>query len=142
MNYEQDINPLFQRPSGSLDALRRSEESPHRRKTPMTDDLLPGIPPEWTLDDTENYLTAFPLPSDFVWPHRERMLDGSENIQSVLPRYRLTKGYGFWLRTTPYFPGLFEAVHAELLATGDELPTAEQMAEKLQTRRRASAQIT
>lgn len=91
----------------------------------------------WTLDDTERYLREYPLPSDFRWPHRDRDADGSEVLAPVLPQYRLHKGYGFWLRTTPYFPGLFEEIHQVLLTIGDELPTPERLAEILIQRRAA-----
>lgn len=99
----------------------------------MSDDPQP--PPAWTPDDTERWLSANPLPQDFTWPHRETLEDGAPNLQPVLPTYRLHKGYGFWLRTTPYFPGLFEEVHRVLLGIGEELPTSDQMAELLKARR-------
>jgi hypothetical protein len=102
------------------------------------DDLiqLPSAP--WTPDDTELWLTQNPLPQDFTWPHRKPNADGSDNWQPVLPSYRLHKGYGFWLRTTPYFPGLFEEIHAILLAIGNELPTADALADTLLERRKAA----
>lgn len=100
-------------------------------------DLLTGIPAAWTPDDTERFLSTQPLPADFLWPHRDPKPDGSENLAAVLPSYRIHKGYGFWLRTTPYFPGLFEAIHAALLACGDELPTADDLAAKLTADRAA-----
>lgn len=103
----------------------------------MTD--LVDIPsPPWTPDDTERWLSLNPLPQDFTWPHRDTLPDGGDNWQPVLPTYRLHKGYGFWLRTTPYFPGLFEEIHAVLLGIGDELPTAELLVETLRERRRAA----
>lgn len=105
----------------------------------MTD--LVNIPPApWTPDDTERWLSLNPLPQDFLWPHRDARpgLTDEENLQPVLPTYRLHKGYGFWLRTTPYFPGLFEEIHAVLLGVGDELPTPEKLAETLHERRRAA----
>lgn len=79
-------------------------------------------PIEWTQDDTEQWLSANALPDDFVWPHRNAKPDGTESLQPVLPSYRLTKGYGFWLRTTPYFPGLFEEIHELLVGMGAKLP--------------------
>lgn len=87
----------------------------------------------WPPDYTERYLTESPLPTDFVWPHRDRNADGTENLQPVLPSYRIHKGYGFWLRTTPYFPGLFEEIHGILsrLPGDAELPTAEELAAQL-----------
>lgn len=78
--------------------------------------LLEGMPAPWDLDDTERYLTDFPLPNDFTWRGR-----------AVVPRYRISKGYGFWLRTTPYHPGLFEAVH-RFIARCEHLPAPVEMA--------------
>lgn len=75
----------------------------------------------WTADDTQQWLSENALPEDFLWPHRDPK-DGKPNLQPVLPNYRLTKGYGFWLRTTPYFPGLFEEIHQVLLGMGAKLP--------------------
>lgn len=82
---------------------------------------LPTTP--WTPDDSEKWLTetGHALPDDFTWPHRDPKPDGSANLQPVLPSYRLAKGYGFWLRTTPYFPGLFEEIH-QILLMSDPLP--------------------
>lgn len=57
----------------------------------------------WTQDQTEKWLTENPLPPDFVWRGNR-----------VLPSYRLHKGYGFWLRETPYHRGLFAEVHGVL----------------------------
>jgi len=96
----------------------------------------PQISAGWTLDNTERFLTQQALPSDFQWPHREPNADGSENLQPVMPTYRLHKGYGFWLRTTPYFPGLFEEVHAVLVRWPDtlELPSPEGLAVLLKQR--------
>lgn len=79
----------------------------------------------WTPDDTEAWLSENPLPVDFKWPHRDRSPTGEPNLQLVLPSYRLHKGYGFWLRTTPYFPGLFEEIH-EILERMDPLPAGGQ----------------
>lgn len=95
--------------------------------------------PAWTPDDTERWLTLHALPPDFSWPHRDARPDGSENVQPVIPSYRLHKGYGFWLRTTPYFPGLFEEIHTIFLAARNDepLPTSEQLAEMLRERRAA-----
>ncbi len=80
------------------------------------------MPTVWTADDTEKWLAQNALPEDFLWPHRDPLPDGNDNLQPVLPNYRLSKGYGFWLRTTPYFPGLFEEAHAVLLGMGAQLP--------------------
>lgn len=86
-------------------------------------DGLFGI--EWTREDTRDFLTMYPLPSDFVWPHR----DGGK--RPVQPIYRVSGGYGKWLWETPYFPGFFELIHEVLVKAGDDLPTTEQLVEKL-----------
>lgn len=87
----------------------------------------------WTPDHTEQFLAANPLPVDFVWPHREAQADGTDNLQPVLPSYAIHKGYGFWLRTTPYFPGLFHEIHGILsrLPGDADLPTPEELAAQL-----------
>lgn len=78
----------------------------------------------WTLDDTERWLTDYPLPATFKW-----------NGQRAYPRYTLKKGYGFWLRTAgPYYPalrGLFALCHAVLAALRpgvDRMPDGERLA--------------
>jgi len=95
----------------------------------MSDDqeTMPWVPPVvWTADDTATYLKEFPLPSDFVWSHR----DGQR--RPVVPTHSyLRGGYGKWLRETPYFPGLFELVHEILVRSGEDLPTPEELAGKL-----------
>lgn len=98
----------------------------------MSDDFLIDVP-VWTSDDTEKWLRLNPLPSDFLWPHRDKNADGSERLAPVLPSYQLHKGYGFWLRTTPYFPGLFEAVHAILVRIPPDasMPSPEELAHVL-----------
>lgn len=81
--------------------------------TPTTQaELGGGLPPPWTKDDTEAFLTEFPLPASFTWPGK----DGK--ALAVCPKYTLHGGYGKWLRETPYYPGLFDAVHT-VLATDD-----------------------
>lgn len=100
------------------------------------------MPPAWTADHTEAWLKNNPLPADFLWPHRDKNPDGTDRLAPVLPRYQLHKGYGFWLRTTPYFPGLFEEIHAILVrvpADGD-LPTAEGLAQILRANAAAKGQ--
>lgn len=84
----------------------------------MGDGALPGFGGlrAWTKDHTERYLTKNPLPGDFWWKGRQ-----------VIPHYQLKKGYGFWLRTTPYHRGLFDAVHRHL-ATCEVWPTGEEIA--------------
>lgn len=110
-------------------------------KTPLAA-AWPAVPTGWTEDDTEKFLTQQPLPGDFLWPHRDRNDDGSEKLAPVLPSYRIHKGYGFWLRTTPYFPGLFEQIHAILLRWPDldPLPDAAALGELLTARRKAAWQ--
>lgn len=82
---------------------------------------------KWSLDETEMYVTKWPLPADFVWRGRV-----------VRPQHRtLKKGYGFWLRTTPYHRGLFAACHrvlevCEVFPTGHELAAAVLAQEKAQ----------
>jgi hypothetical protein len=65
----------------------------------------------WTQAKTERYLANHPLPLDFHWRHD----DGTQ--QPVQPRGGIKNGYGFWLRYTPYFPGLFEEIHAIIALT-------------------------
>lgn len=97
----------------------------------------PKPPPSWTHDDTEAWLTENPLPVHFRWPHRDALANGEENLMAPLPKYNL-ENYGKWLHETPYFPGLFEEIHAVLLQMGAELPdSAEDLARRLDERRRA-----
>ncbi len=87
---------------------------------------------DWTPDDTERWLTDYPLPATFKW-----------NGERAYPVYKLVakhkdgrlKGYGFWLRTAgPYHPalrGLFVLCHEILsgLRPGlDPMPSQEQLA--------------
>jgi hypothetical protein len=112
-------------------------------QTPLGD-TWPQMPAGWTTDDTEAFLTKVPLPTDFRWDRTEK--HGSDKRilpdQSVLPDYRIKKGYGFWLRTTPYFPGLFEEIHDILLRWPDDeaMPSADQLAEVLRERRKAQGE--
>lgn len=86
-----------------------------------------AAPLPWTLDDTEGWLTKNPLPGDFRWPDRDR------KTATVLPTYTIKHGYGFWLRTTPYFPGLFEEIHAILAPwpENEPMPAPEALATEL-----------
>lgn len=95
--------------------------------------LIPGLPTAWTADDTMCWLSHMPLPATFAWTHR----DGGEH--PVMPSHtRLKGGYGKWLRETPYFPGLFEEIHAILARLpDDELITPELLAERLLALRKA-----
>lgn len=98
----------------------------------------PKPPPSaWTPDDTMLWLEENKLPIEFRWVHRDPLPDGGENLQVVMPTYRVT-GYGKWLRETPYFPGLFEEIHAILVSMGAELPEdGRDLANRLEARRRA-----
>ncbi len=91
----------------------------------------------WSPDDTEQFLNRQALPADFTWPHRDRAPDGREVLAAVVPSYRIHKGYGFWLRTTPYFPGLFAEVHDILMRWPEDepLPEADALADALNQRR-------
>lgn len=97
------------------------------------DTLIPGLPSAWTPDDTMVLLTGMPLPATFTWTHR----DGGEH--PVMPSHsKLKGGYGKWLRETPYFPGLFEEIHAILARLpDDETITADRLAALLIERRKA-----
>lgn len=69
----------------------------------------------WTVTDTEIHLSADPLPSDFTWR------DYTGEMRAVCPVHALTCGFGAWLRATPYFPGLFDAIHQLLIRASDEV---------------------
>lgn len=89
----------------------------------------------WSQEDTEAWLKAYPLPVDFTWP------DNHSKERAVLPSNRLHKGYGFWLRTTPYFPGLFEEIHLIIALTpSDFLMTPAWLAGELNKRRAVGKQ--
>lgn len=66
--------------------------------------------PAWSVQDTEDYLRDQPLPNDFEWKG-----------QLVMPARGSKRGYGAWLRETPYHQGLFELIHRLLLPV-DVLP--------------------
>ena len=91
-----------------------------------------GVNAGWRIDDTERWLTDWPLPATFKW-----------NGTRAYPSYKLVakdkegrlKGYGFWLRTAgPYHPalrGLFMLCHSTLAALRpgiDPMPSGEQLA--------------
>lgn len=95
----------------------------------------------WSPDDTEAWLTVYPLPADFKWPTNQGGPDGKKIERAVVNSNRLHKGYGFWLRTTPYFPGLFEEIHRIIALTPSEfVMTPEWLAEELNKRRPAGQQ--
>jgi hypothetical protein len=100
------------------------------------DTLFKNIP-EWSREDTQRYLTANPLPSDFTWKHRD---DLRGQRRPVVPSYRIRGGFGKWLRETPYFPGLFELVHEILFHAPYLLPTPELVARLEEVKRAEDAQ--
>jgi hypothetical protein len=75
---------------------------------------------KWDKDKTEEWLTLNPLPPDFEWQGKQ-----------VLPSYKIHKGYGFWLRTTPYHRGLFERCNDLLTARNGQYSDALELAEDL-----------
>lgn len=74
----------------------------------------------WDQEATEEWLTKNPLPPDFEWEGRQ-----------VIPSYKIHKGYGFWLRTTPYHRGLFARCHDLLGARNGLYSDGEDLAEDL-----------
>lgn len=97
---------------------------------------------DWTPDDTERWLSDYPLPRDFVFPPLpvdvrpvlEGVDPGEPNQARAWPLYTAKKGYGFWLRTAgPYHKplrGLFALAH-EILASlpvGARMPGPEELA--------------
>ncbi len=92
---------------------------------------------DWRIEDTEAWLTDYPLPATFKW-----------NGTRAYPRYTAKKGYGFWLRTAgPYHPalrGLFMLCHhvlAGLRPGVDLMPTPEQLAALLVSQQRPAEQL-
>jgi hypothetical protein len=88
---------------------------------------------EWTHRDTMDYLTANPLPVDFVWRHRDDPPSAKAN-KPVHPKY-VVEHYGKWLHDTPYFPGLFELIH-DILFHAPTLPSTAGLVEQLVAIRR------
>lgn len=89
-------------------------------------DLDPQLSEAWSRDDTERWLTDWPLPSDFIF-----------RGAVAWPRYRAKFGYGQWLRTAgPYHAalrGLFLLIH-EILAqipVGHAMPTTDQLVARI-----------
>lgn len=104
---------------------------------PMGQGMAAAARNEWQIDDTERWLTDWPLPATFKW-----------NGARAYPRYTAKKGYGFWLRTAgPYHPalrGLFMLCHrmlATLRAGVDPMPSGEQLAAMLQKEQRPAAEL-
>lgn len=89
--------------------------------------LLPDFVP-WDHAQTRAYLDANPLPVAFTWP------DNDGHDRPVRPRHASVTGYGKWLQETPYFPGLFEIIHAVLVHSA-YLGDAEWLAAELERRR-------
>ncbi len=83
------------------------------------------LPPSWTHADTMAYLDDNALPVDFQWFHKNKSPDGKPLLAVVLPKYRISGGFGKWLHDTPYFPGLFELIHDLLFHSGAILPSIE-----------------
>lgn len=92
---------------------------------------------DWTIEDTEHWLTDWPLPATFMW-----------NGTRAYPRYTLKKGYGQWLRTAgPYHAalrGLFMLCHQTLAALRpgvDRMPAPEQLAALLLRQQRPAEDL-
>lgn len=69
--------------------------------------------PPWTRQQTIDLLSADPLPSNFLWLHK----DGGN--RPVVPSHQtLRGGYGKWLAEGPQFPGLFELIN-DILSDAD-----------------------
>lgn len=105
------------------------------------------MPLDWTDDDVTRWLNDFPLPADFTWTRVDRTKDTKEKIETpgtaVRPSHHGV-AYGKWLRETPYFPGLFEAVRDIIRAVpaGGTLPTPEELAAQLKAETRPGQQET
>ena len=97
--------------------------------TPTQQPEFGGLPPPWTKDDTVDYLNRYPLPTSFPWPGK----DGK--LITVSPSYTIKHGYGKWLHDTPYYPGLFDAIHDTLVAFGEALPSEAELFAALEPRR-------
>lgn len=80
----------------------------------------------WEREDTERWLTRWPLPPDFKWKG-----------QVAWPLYELKHGYGQWLRTAGSYHrslrGLFLLCHDLLAAlpVGAPMPSPEDLAAQL-----------
>ncbi len=89
----------------------------------------------WTRDATMVYLNANPLPATLRWHHRD---DPPGVDRPVMPSHSNVRGYGKWLRETPYFQGLFELAHA-ILEDAADLGDADWLAREIQARAKARA---
>lgn len=67
-------------------------------------DLFGGLA-DWDREATKRWLSAHPLPYDFLWYG-----------QSTNPRYRLKRPYGDWMQQS--YRQLFERIHAVLIEHG------------------------
>lgn len=99
--------------------------------TPADQAEIGGLPPSWSKDDTEAFLSDWPLPATFAWPGK----DGKP--LAVCPKYQIHGGYGKWLRETPYYPGLFDAVHNALVADDSALASEAVLLRHLEDARQA-----
>jgi hypothetical protein len=90
---------------------------------------LGGLPPPWTKENTVDFLNRYPLPTSFAWPGK----DGKP--LNVCPSYQIKHGYGKWLHDTPYYPGLFEAIHEVLISFGENLPSEAELIAGLEPRK-------
>jgi hypothetical protein len=90
----------------------------------------------WDRDDTERWLSDYPLPRTMTF-----------RGEIVWPSYHLKKGYGFWLRTAgPYHKqmrGLFVLIHEFLSAvpTGQPMPTSEILADRVRAWEQMQAEL-
>lgn len=110
---------------------------------------------DWTPDDTERWLTDYPLPRGFVFPPLpadvrpvvEGRDPGEPNQAVAWPLYTAKKGYGFWLRTAgPYHKplrGLFALAHEVLagLPVGAPMPSPEEHAARITERARGNPSL-
>lgn len=90
---------------------------------------LGGLPPPWNEENTVDFLNRYPLPTSFCWPGK----DGKP--LAVCPSYQIKHGYGKWLHDTPYYPGLFKAIHESLIAFGENLPSDAELIAALEPRK-------
>jgi hypothetical protein len=80
----------------------------------------------WTEEDSERWLSDFPLPADFIY-----------RGQPAQPTHRVLKGgYGKWLRETPYHRGLFALAHQILaeVPVSQPMPSPQELARKIAER--------